>query len=242
LERYVVDPAAHPFDAYVLRPVATWRIAEAALLFAHDRYPFLSPAHYLHRIDEFTGRVDRLGAATPLERIAALRTVLVAEEELVGDAITYDDPRNSYLNEVLDRRCGLPISLSVIWLDVARALGWRFAGVGLPGHFLIGCKAEDRCVLLDPFQGGRLVELGECERLVQNVLGPQAVLAPEHVAPIDGPAILTRMLNNLRAAYATRHDWSAYEQVLMRLMALHPADTDLVEDLNCLRGRLGRRN
>ena len=221
----------HPFDAYIQQPEDAIRVARAALLFALDKHPGLDVDGYVARLDRLADRVGRLDARDALEQIAAIRTVLIEQEGLIGDLEDYANPANSYLNEVLDRRRGLPISLSVIWVDVARSLDWRFHGIGFPGHFLAACDTEQERLFLDPFRGGALVSLDECISLLREQFGPDAEFEPALLDPCGPRATLTRMLNNLRIAYIEAEQWPDAIRVLRRLSALHPDDGDLTAQL-----------
>ncbi len=232
----------HPFDEYVRRRRDAIRLAQASLLFAKDRYPDLAVEAYLWRLDGFARRVARIGAIRPLEQIAALRTVLVEEEALGGNVDDYYDPRNSYLNQVLDRRTGLPISLSVIWLDVARTLGWPFEGVGAPGHFLISCASDGERIVLDPFRGGALLTRFDLEELIKCTLGSEHALSWDHYAPAAPVTILKRMLNNLRLAYVNRCNWRRALRVVQRMLAIEPDNPELIEQNGRLHALLVRMN
>ncbi len=218
------------------------RLAEAALAFARDRYPRLDAARYLGRLDDLAERIERLGASTPEDRADALRAVLCREERLSGNREDYYDPRNSYLNEVLDRRTGIPISLSAVWLDVAARLDWPFVGVGLPGHFVIAQLSPEGPSWIDPFGGGRPLDRDACGSLVEAALGPGTALAEVHLSPVGARAILTRMLDNLRSIYVQAGQWTQAAFVLSRLRALLPEEAAVRQDLAAVLQRVARLN
>lgn len=226
----------HPFDDYVRNCGENLRVAHANLLLALDHDANVRVEDYLRRLDDLARRVDALGAVTPCERIAALRHVLVEQERLLGRPEDFCDPRASYLNQVLDRRHGLPITLSAVWLDVAGTLGWPFRGVGMPGHFLVAQHAgESDWLYLDPFDGGEVLDEAACARILAKCCGPAVALAPDHLAPVCARAILTRMLGNLKSLYCAAQRWTCAEKVLQRLLALHPEDATICEDIRRVR-------
>lgn len=227
----------HPFDLLVQRDESHLRVAEAALLFAQDH----GRRFEIHPVlDKLSDLAERVGARAhkPEDRIAALRAVLVEEEELIGDTEDYYNPRNSFLHEVLARKRGIPISLSVIWLDVCGQLGWRAEGIGLPGHFIARCEG----VLVDPFRRGRTLGHEDCERMVSEITGQPVSLTDEHMRAISGKAILTRMLQNLRGIYLRKRAWHAAACVLERLQGLHPANDALRREYIKIRGEIARLN
>lgn len=231
----------HPFD-FLVRGDGDFRLAEAALLFALDHSPGLKPFHYLSRLDALARRVEREHPRTTEERIEALRDVLVAEQGLRGNQDDYYDPRNSLLNVVLDRKVGSPISLSVIWLDVACTLEWPLFGVGLPGHFVVGYDAFENTILLDPFHGGRELSIENCQTIVDGLTNGQVQLDADAFKPVPSRFILTRMLHNLKSALLGRQAWSRAVSVLSRLIALHPDSIDLVRERDKVAGMIASRN
>jgi len=233
----------HPFDEYVRQNDSEIRVVHAALLFALDRFPELCVPTYLRRVDSLAQRVDSSRAIKACERVAALRKVLVDEEGLVGRSADYCDPCGSYVNCVLDHRHGLPISLSVLWLDVARQLGWPFYGVGMPGHFLLGCDLgpSEPCYI-DPFGGGAVLDRAGCARLLARCFGRELALADSHLVPVGERAILSRMLGNLRAVYCASQQWRHLEGVLQRLRALHPDNAELCEEVGRVRRLVCEQN
>lgn len=165
---------------------------EAALLIAAHAYPGLDVASEL-------ARLDGLASACPVPTFDGLRRHLFEDFGLAGNTRRYGDPRNSFLNDVLSRRSGIPISLSVLTMEVGRRLGVALTGVGMPGHFLLRHDGDGR--LLDPFNGGRLLELEECAALYRAHHGQGAAFGPHLLAPAGPRAILVRMLANLRQVY-----------------------------------------
>lgn len=228
------EPNPHPFDELVQLPDCEIRLASAALLFARDAYPHLELPGYLARLDCLADRVDRIGARGPCDRVEAIREVLYEQDEFRGNTDDYYDPRNSYLNQVLDRRRGIPISLSVIWLDIARRLDYPFVGINFPGHFLIRYECPIEPVYVDAFDGGKVLdEEGLRERLKVQI-GRVCRIPHEYVAVAGAKDILMRMLNNLLGIYLQQCNWQAAEPVLARQVALSPEDADLW----CRRGQV----
>lgn len=202
-------------------------IEELALRFARDAYPELRIDRELRRLDEMAQPLasERL----ELERDPRTQALTLGEHlhdtlALRGDESDYHDPRNSYLHEVLERRVGLPITLSVVWIAIGRRLGVHVEGVGFPGHFLVRVGRE-RPTLVDPFQDGRLVTQAELERLAVHHLGSASKLRPEHLATADTRSMLVRMLVNLKHAHERRADHARALVVCDRLVDLTGAPT-----------------
>lgn len=190
-----------------------------ALLIAQIEHPGLGPAHELKRLDELAARLGRAD-------VHALRRFLFEEEGFAGNAGDYYDPRNSCLNDVLDRRLGIPITLSVLAIEVGRRLGITVHGVGLPGHFMAAANG----VLFDPFNGGAAVSRAEAATVVARVLGRPVPLEEGHFTPVPKAQILLRMLANLRSVYVDREEWAKARAVMERLMLLDPDAPGHVRD------------
>lgn len=223
-----------------VRPGRPIGLAAAALLYAREiAYPHLSPSAYLSRLEAMAQAVrPRLGArADPRRQVQALNDFLFGAVGLQGNCAEYDDPRNSFLNEVIDRRLGLPITLSVIYMEVAQRAGVPVEGVGLPGHFIV--RGPGR-LLVDPFNQGRLLSLTDCADLVRNTLGHTGDFDPAWLTPTPSRAILVRMLNNLRTAYVRREAWAQALPVMGCLRSLEPGEPTHVRDLGLLLVRTGQ--
>ncbi len=236
------SPSQHPFDALVRRDENEIRLAEAALLFAADHCRSLRITPWLSRLDELARRVDAKQARMRTEQIDALREVLVDEEHFRGNTANYYDPRNGLLNQVLERRLGIPIALSVVWLDIGHQLGWPFVGVGLPGHFLIKRMKPDGETLIDPFNDGCPLRRADCERMVTGLYGREVYLTDEHFQASTKKAILARMLNNLRTIYLNQQAWYDGNRVLARLLALRPGSVELERELAMTNANLAKLN
>ncbi len=181
-------------------------LAPAALAIARIEYPALDARRYLDRLEEMGARATaRLGrpVETSSESIKALNEYLYDEEGFSGNSEQYDDPRNSFLNEVLDRRTGIPISLAVVYLELARRAGLSVAGVNFPGHFLLrgtGIVAGDD-LIIDPFHGGVLLSEFDCRQLLRRQIGDDGTFDPVLLAPATRHEIVIRMLVNLKRLY-----------------------------------------
>jgi regulator of sirC expression with transglutaminase-like and TPR domain len=236
----ILESAARTrFAALVARdPVP---LDEAALAIAQEEYPALRPQDYLTRLDDLAARVLRrvpapLRAASALR---ALREVLHDEEGLRGNDDDYHDPRNSFLNEVLDRRLGIPITLSVVYLEVARRAGLRLEGVGFPGHFLAKYASPAGAeVFLDAHNGGEMLSAEECVARYRARSGGKD-LDPRYLAAVSTRQILARMLHNLRRIHAERRDDVRTFWVLDRILLLVPGQLEALRDRGLAAARLG---
>jgi len=185
----------------MLQPEEQISLAKAALAIAASEYPDLDSAKYIRRLDAMAENIGR-GAGdemNPLGTIERINRYLYEEEGFNGNSADYYDPRNSFLNEVLDRKTGIPISLSTVYLEIAERLRLPLVGVGMPGHFLVKHPFFD--ILIDPFSKGRILTESECRRQMKQLLGEDV---PFHRAYLEGVSkrrIIARMLNNLRGIY-----------------------------------------
>ena len=216
---------AHRIVEALSLPEAESRLDVLALLVAEIEYPGLDSDRYLRRLDELAARV-RLrptGSAQPGQQaiIAAINRCLFEEEKFRGNLEDYYDPRNSFLNDVLERRAGIPIALSAVYIEVGRRLGFPFRGVGLPGHFLV-LAVGPPALLVDPFHGGRILTVADCEQRLQEIFGAQMPWDPAYLRPVDNSNIVTRMLNNLRSLYHTRRQCRKEVAILDVLLELDP--------------------
>jgi regulator of sirC expression with transglutaminase-like and TPR domain len=210
-----VTDVTERFAELVSRPEGDIPVDEAALLIAAHNYPDLDVAAQL-------GRLDDLGDRCPAPTVDALRRHLFDDLGFSGDTHRYGDPRNSFLNDVMDRRVGIPISLSVLTMEVGRRLGLSLVGVGMPGHFLV--RDDEDGAILDPFSGGRTLDPDDCRTLFRNVHGPGPAFGPQMLATAGPRAILVRLLANLRHLYLSAGDAPSSGWVY-RLRATIPAET-----------------
>jgi regulator of sirC expression with transglutaminase-like and TPR domain len=214
---------------------------EAALAIAQEEYPDLEAEAYLTRLDDLAARVLRF-APPPLRAASALRAlrdVLHGEEALRGNEQDYYDPRNSFLNEVLDRRLGIPLSLSIVYIEVARRAGLRLDGVGFPGHFLAKYVSPAGIeVFVDAFHAGEMISAEECVARYKARTGGRE-LDPKYLRGVGARQILARMLHNLRRIYADRKDDVRSFWVLDRILMLAPGQVEALRDRGLAAARLG---
>jgi regulator of sirC expression with transglutaminase-like and TPR domain len=216
-------------------PEARLDLAEVALLVARDEYSHLDVEAYLA---ELTGMAHELrprlcGGLTA--RVQSLARYLFHEHGFSGNQRDYYDPRNSYLNEVLDRRTGLPITLAIVAMAVGGRAGLPVYGVALPGHFIAKAVLGDAEVLFDPFHEGRLLTPSDCERLVEQVTERRFEVTREVLAPAATRSIVQRVLTNHKGVYLRREDYGRAARVTRRLLQLAPGDPVQQRDLGvCL--------
>jgi regulator of sirC expression with transglutaminase-like and TPR domain len=233
------SPSRTRFQALLEAPVL--RLDLAALAIAAEEYAGLDEVACLARLDDLAEQVRRrapapLRAATTLK---AVRDVLFVEEGFKGNEKSYYDPRNSYLNQVLDRRLGIPISLSLLFMEVARRVGLDLVGVAFPGHFLVKLQPEHGPeVFVDPYNGGELLAADECvARFKKFSQGRE--FDPRHLQGVAPRQLLGRMLHNLKRIYVEQGDDVRAFWVIDRLLLLAPDAIDEVRDRGLVEARLG---
>lgn len=217
-------------------------LARAALYLAKRvTYPQLSVPNSLKSIAALAEEAaQKFSEASSIEfKGTILSEFLFREKGFSGNREAYYDPRNSFLNDVLQRRQGIPISLSVLYISVARQLKIPAYGVGMPGHFVVMVPDGNKRLLFDPFNGGGRLSLNDCVNLVEQTTGYSGAFEPHWLDPVSEKLILTRMLANLRASYVEQSEWTQAIRVLECLQLLNPDDPTLQRDLGVLHYQQG---
>lgn len=221
-------------------------LLEAAASIAQDEYPDLDIQQVLGDVDQLQARLmRRVGAdAPPLQRLRALAQFFYRDMGFGGNVNNYYDPDNSYLNAVLKTRRGIPISLAVLWLELAQGLGLKAMGVGFPGHFMVKVSLPQGQVVVDPFSGESLSREDLVERLqphqqAMGLVGDNEVPLGLYLQPCPPRDILARMLRNLKEIHQAAEDWPRLLAVQERLVRLLPGAWDEVRDRGLVQAELG---
>ena len=211
-------------------------LAEAALLIAAQEYHDLDVRGYLVRLDEMgRGLRTRLEDEQRPERaVMALNHYLFQELGFRGNSEQYYDARNSYLNEVIDRRTGIPITLSLVYIEVGRRAGLEVEGVGLPGHFVVRVQTPARGMLVDPFHGGTLLSEKDCQQRLDRIFGGKVKLEPKMLRPCGRKDMVERVLRNLKAIHLRDEDKLRALRVVDLLVALQPGSAEDLRDRGVL--------
>jgi regulator of sirC expression with transglutaminase-like and TPR domain len=236
-------------------------LAIAALMIARVEYPRLDAGPYLDLLDEY-GREARVRVAEALAspgdtpphvdperyaRVLAMNDYLFGELRFTGNDTAYDDPRNSFLNEVLDRRTGIPITLALLYMEVARRAGLHVEGINFPGHFLLRCPARpglpySEDLIIDAYHGGALLSKEACRERLRHLKGSDQSSELESDAVFEArlfvhatkPQILARMLLNLKRTYVTMHSFPQARDVTELLLAVNPSAINELRDRGLL--------
>ncbi len=208
----------------------------AALTLGLEEHPNLDIDSYLRHLDTLAARTEVLiGQERSTSNVLnCLREILFVQEGLRGNTEDYYDPRNSYLNEVLDRRLGIPISLSVIYIEVARRISFPVFGVGFPGHFIVKHEEGGHELLIDPFNGGRILTESQCQELLDRVYGGAVPIQPSFLQVMGRKAIISRMLFNLKGIYYQKEEYPKALSVVERILTLNPGTPSEIRDRGLL--------
>jgi len=200
----------------------------AALLIAQEEYPDLDTGRYLSQLDELGQQArQRLDPGMPArEAVEALGQLLAGEHGFHGNQDDYYDPRNSFLNDVLERRAGIPITLSAVYIEVGRRAGLAVQGVGFPAHFLAECQA----VIFDPFNGGRVLSPDDCRALLAEMTGSLMPFQRRFLEPTPTKQIVARMLNNLKHIYLNARYYRKAIGIMDRLLMVDPMGYNELRD------------
>ena len=215
-----------------------------ALLIARDEYPGLQAAHYDAMVQGYADalRTEVQAQDAAPARMAVINRYLFEELGFGGNNDAYSDPRNSYLNDVFDRKLGIPISLAVVQMEIARRLDVPLDGISFPGHFLVRLPMDDGILVMDPYNKGRSLSADELRDRVSSHFGGQSPDDTElmHIlAPATHRAILLRMLRNLKALYVEQNDWDRVARSADRLLKLAPSLGEEVRDRGLAYLKLG---
>ncbi|MBB6065697.1 regulator of sirC expression with transglutaminase-like and TPR domain [Pseudoxanthomonas broegbernensis] len=213
---------------------ASLPLLDAALLIARDEYPDLDPTPYQALVQAHADHLrEEVAAIEPCAlKMAAINRHLFVELGYSGNHDEYYDPRNSYLNQVLERRLGNPISLAMVQMEVARRLGIPLDGVSFPGHFLVRLPVDGGLLVMDPFNGGRPLAVEELRERARPHLGeiPDDNVLLKILSPAPNRAILVRVLRNLHGLYAEAGQWDRAARSIDRVLKLTPEQPDAVRD------------
>jgi regulator of sirC expression with transglutaminase-like and TPR domain len=225
-------------------PVA---LARGALVIAKEEYPDLSVDQYLNRLAELAREASRWveAGANTVEKIQNLSQFLFEQQRFAGNRDNYGDPRNSFLNEVLDRKLGLPITLSVLYIEVGRRVGLKLEGISFPGHFLVKASDDRGELVIDPFNDGAILDLEQLRARLNQVYGQPVELHPAMLRAAPSRQILSRILRNLKNVYGAASDWTRAMAALDRILILEPRSLEdilerakLYETLECFQAAL----
>jgi regulator of sirC expression with transglutaminase-like and TPR domain len=221
-------------------------LATAALVIARIEYPRLDSDRYLSQLDRMGAgarlaierQAHETGDSSTIGCIRALNTYLFEDQHFIGNRDRYEDPRNSCLNEVLERKTGIPITLALVYMEVARRAGLHIDGVNFPGHFLVRCP-EVRArgssgIIIDPFHGGALLSEHDCRLLLQRHVGSEVAFNRSLLAPATRPQIIVRMLLNLKRIYVHMRSFPQARVVTELLLAITPSALSELRDRGLL--------
>jgi len=236
---------AHPgfarkrFAELVSVPDALLDLTEASLVIALEEYPSLDLARYRQQIDEWSGAIhERIDGSRDVTRIIEeINRLLFDEEGFHGEAADLYDPKATFLNEVLDRHAGLPLALSIVYIELSRRLGLEMSGVALPGRFLVKLSAPFGDILIDPFDDGRVLSRAECQAIIDQLFGGGVQLREHHLRGVSKREIVQRVLAHLKSLHLAHDDLEHAAGAIDRLLILDERDAFELRD----RGKLAMR-
>jgi len=236
------DVVRADFERMMRLPEPSLDLARAALVIAAESDPTVDVEREMRTLDAWAGELrSRLQPGwNNLQKLARLRAFVYEDLKFRGDERDYYSPSNSLLHEVIKRRRGIPLTLSIIFLELGWRAGMPLEGVGFPGHFLVRLSGEPGDLLLDPFSDGRSVHEEECRRMLLEVSGGKLDYDRSLTASVGKRSMIVRLLHNLKSAYLRANDDAHALAAVERLLLLHPGDADETRDQGLLLFRLQR--
>ncbi len=227
-----LSPSRRRLADLMKREESRMSLAEATLLIAAEEYPGLDRGRYLTRFEQMAVRLQPRAnpRKSPASNIQALNAELFGHQAFRGNTEDYYDPRNSFLNEVLDRRLGIPITLSAVYLEVAERLSLPVVGVGLPGHFIVKYLTPTEEIYIDPFHQGAPLQPQDCQERLRTVYGEEAELKPHHLLAAGKKEILARMLRNLKGIYTRNRFYEKTLQMIGLALIVNPNSAVEIRD------------
>jgi regulator of sirC expression with transglutaminase-like and TPR domain len=224
--------ARRAFTSLITEDNASIDLAQAALLIAAEEYPGLDIDQYMGRLKELAEQV-RLCLAKgsqqtsttvndSMEVLQGLNTVLFEQEHFRGNRAHYNDPQNSFLNRVLDRRLGVPLTLSLLYMEVGKRLGLHIEGIGMPFHFIVRCSIQETSIYIDPYEKGRFLSEEDCRQRLAQIFKNEEDLDPHWLEPLSSRQLLIRMLTNLKHIYLHKKDFQRALNACDRILLISP--------------------
>lgn len=222
--------------------LTTAQLIEAALAISWEEYPHIDLSSYREALDVMaTDLQQRLrGINYPLKVISEVNRYLFEEQNFCGNEKNYYDPRNSFLTDVITRRLGIPITLSMVYMAIGDRIGFPLEGVSLPGHFIIRPQRSDIEVFIDPFAKGEILFKQDCASKLVQIYGSQAELKPEYLETVGVRRILERMLMNLKLIYLNQKKFHKALSTVEKILMLWPNASTQVRDHGLLCYQLER--
>ncbi|HEX3821419.1 MAG TPA: transglutaminase-like domain-containing protein [Candidatus Sulfotelmatobacter sp.] len=215
-------------------------LIRAALVIARTEYPHLEIEEYAGRVEGLARRVASEVSDTEQPTLDSLNRVLFDEARLRGNREDYYDPRNSFLNDVLERGLGIPITLSIVYMEVAKRVGFHLSGVGMPGHFLLKHYGHDgRETLIDCFNRGDILSRQDCQTRLNEIYSGEMQLQPEFLHPLSRRQILTRVLNNLKTVYLSTRNFRKALPIADLVLVIYPQSAEDLKQRAFLRYSMG---
>jgi regulator of sirC expression with transglutaminase-like and TPR domain len=243
------DPLLTPRARAARRRLTTLLASPGPLPLLEATLEIAAEEHESMDVDAQIARVEMIGAeanarlsglTNTFARLDALRVFLFEDLGFKGNVDNYDDPRNSYLDDVLERKLGIPLTLSILFIEVARRAGLHAEGVGLPGHFIVRIEEAGRRLLVDPFHGGHIITIEDCKELVVRTTGRASLFRKDSVDTATPRAMLTRLLLNLKRIHLAQGDYIRALAVVERLLMIAPSDAKEIRDRGLLLAHLGQ--
>ncbi|MGB3401896.1 MAG: transglutaminase-like domain-containing protein [Microcoleaceae cyanobacterium] len=230
------------FYQEINQPDAQINLDIAALCIAQGEFPQLDPQEYLNALDTMAMEVqERLqGSRYPLKVIQTINQYLFEELGFIGNQDNYYDPWNSYLNQVIERRTGIPITLSIVYLEIAKRIDFPMVGIGMPGHFLIRPDFEESGIYVDAFNQGEVLFSEDCEARLSQVYNQPVQLKPEFLKSVSSRQILARMLTNLKIIYMNLEKFEIAVSIIELILLLFPHTITEKRDRGILYYQLNR--
>lgn len=230
------------FYQEINQPDKQVNLAKASLYFAQEESPHLDIEEYLNVLDTIANEVKESLPNTlyPLKIIKTINQYLFDDLGFIGNSDNYYDPLNSYLNYVIDRRTGIPISLSVIYLEIAKRLNFPMVGIGMPGHFLIRPDFEDAGIFVDVFNQGEILFAEDCAQKISEIYMKSTKLAPHHLQAVSNRQILARMLTNLKYIYLNQEKYEKVRTIIEFILIIFPNHPLELRDRGLLYYHLGQ--
>lgn len=230
----------HELARLAADPDAECDLAALALQLARDEYADLDVEAYLSELASMAHEAEKYQRGDLEARVVGLCRYLSHEMGFRGNQQDYYDPRNSYLNQVLDRRTGIPITLSLVAMTVGTRAGLKVEGVGLPQHFIVKAVDGDQEIFFDPFHGGRILTVEQCELMVERISGQPFQATARHLGRVQQRSFVQRMLTNLKSVYLNTGDHRRAVRTIERLLQLGPGDLLERRDLGVCLTQVGQ--